>query len=69
MKYIVQSELPKDFNLSVYHAERRELPIQDSSRKTKARTRVTKVEGCPAEVFKVKRLLEKPVDPSTLNHA
>ena len=71
MKYIMQSELPKDFNLTVYYAESRELLTQGSARKTRARTRVenVEVEGCTAEDFRVKMLLEKPVDPATLNHA
>ena len=69
MKYIMHSEFPKDFNLSVYYAESRELLIQDSTKKAKPRTRVKKVEGCPAEDFRVKRLPEKHVDPATLNHA
>ena len=71
MEYIMQSKLPKDFNLSVYYAVSRELLIQDSARKAKARTRVKKVgiEGCTAEDFRVKRLLEKSVDLVTLSHA
>ena len=38
LTYIMESVLPKDFDLSVYYAESREQLIQDSTRKAKAKT-------------------------------
>ena len=70
LKYIMESELPEDFCLSIYYAESREMLIQDSARKAKTKMKVKKVEtGCPAEEFRVKRLLDPAVDPTKLNHA
>ena len=43
VKYIMESELPKDFNLSVYYAESRELLIQDSTRKAQAKAHVKRL--------------------------
>ena len=68
--YIVDSVLPADFNLSNYRRLSREMLIQDSAKKN--RTKMKKVTGCPAEGaegYRVKRILDPPVDLSTLNRA
>ena len=70
LKYIMENDLPDGFSLSVYYAESREILIQESSRKAQAKLKVKKVEnGCPAEDFRVKRLLDPAVDPTKLNNA
>ena len=51
-----------DFNLSLYYRESRDMLIQESSKKEQQQIKVKKAEsGCPAEDFRVKRLLDPVV--------
>ena len=68
--YIIEGTLPGDFNLSRYYRESRDMLVQESAKKQQQQIKVKKVEsGCPAEDFRVKRLLDPIVDTNKLNHA
>jgi hypothetical protein len=66
-KYILESVLPEDFVLSTYYAASRNILAQQSNKKSKPK--LTKVPGCPAGEYRVKRLHEPSIDLKTLNKA
>ena len=64
--YILESVLPDDFVLSTYYAKSREMLRLTSNRKNQAKQKTIPA-GSPGEGYRIKRVLEPPVNISTLN--